>query len=175
MTEETQDPARQRSFGVFKPVGHVLASFADAARADAAQRALQQRGMAAEPGAMRHIGPAEMSAQANADLASASPLAWVGQDANLVRAQADLAQLGYHFLLIKADDHAHAVEIAETARAHGAERAQHYGHLIVEELIEHQGDRQQVAESPDRGLDAQTRSGDEAERAALRPGARKPG
>lgn len=166
----SQDPTQPHSFGVFKPVGHVVASFPDALRAAAAQRALQHRGLAPRPDAVRHIAPAQMSAQADADIAHASPLAWVGQDANLVRALRELAGLGYHFLMIKADDDEHAAAIARVARAHGAERAQHFGHFIVEELIEHRSDSPQVAESPDRGLDAQTHSGEESERAALRPG-----
>lgn len=45
-----------------------------------------------------------------------------------------------------------------------AERAQKYGRLIVEELIEHGDDLPQVAESPARGLDAQTTSGRERDR-----------
>ncbi|MCK7497742.1 MAG: hypothetical protein MZW92_48490 [Comamonadaceae bacterium] len=40
---------------------------------------------------------------------------------------------------------------------------------FIEELIEHPGDLPQVAESPDRGLDSQTRSGEEGERSDLRP------
>ncbi len=42
------------------------------------------------------------------------------------------------------------------------------GNFIIEELIEHADDESQVAESPDRGLDAQTPSGLEAERVQRR-------
>lgn len=58
---------------------------------------------------------------------------------------------------------------ADALKAAGAERAQLYGRFIIEELIEHAADLPQVSESPDRGLDAQTPSGHEAERAELRP------
>jgi hypothetical protein len=64
-----------------------------------------------------------------------------------------------------------ATRVARAAEACGAERAQHYGHFIIEELIERPGGISQVAESPDRGLDAQTPSGKETEAAALKKGA----
>ncbi len=51
----------------------------------------------------------------------------------------------------------------------GAERAQLYGHFIIEELINHAGASAQVAESPDRKLDSGTPSGREEERDELRP------
>ena len=78
-------------------------------------------------------------------------------------------QLGYHFLAVKADNDEHARSVAAIGREHHAERAQYYGRFIVEELIEHPTDTAQVAESPARGLDAQTPSGQEEERARLRP------
>jgi hypothetical protein len=164
----------QHSYGVFKPIGHVVASFPDAEHADHAEHALRRAGIDDE-GALRRIGPEEMKARAEADIARASPLASIGQDLNLVKAHRDLAHRGYEFLVVKAEDSAHAAQIAEIARTHGAERAQYFGAFIVEELIEHPGDAAQVAESPDRGLDAQKPSGNESERATLRRGSHGPG
>lgn len=167
---DTSDPSRMRSFGVFKPVGHVVISFPTAAAAHAAAQALRQAGFGDGPDALREIGDRAMVAQADDDLARASPVASIGQEVNLVKAQRELALLGYHFLVVKAEDADAARHIAAIAGAHEAERAQHYGRFIVEELIGHDTDTAQVAESPDRGLDAQTPSGTEAERATLRPG-----
>lgn len=155
-----------RSFGVFKPVDHVVISFPDAAAADRAETALATLGL--QPGAVRRYSDREMLRQIDADIANASPIAAVGQEMNLVLAHRVLAERGYHWLVVHASSDAQAREIADAARAHGAERAQHYGHFIIEELIERPGDIPQVAESPDRGLDAQTPSGKEAEIAELK-------
>jgi hypothetical protein len=164
-----EDTSHMRSFGVFKPVGHVVISFPTAGAMRAAARDLRDAGFGGEEGTLREIDDRAMVAQADADLKRASPLAAIGQELNLVKAQRELALLGYHFLVVKADDDA-ARRVADIASRHQAERAQHYGQFVIEDLIQHPGDTGQVAESPDRGLDAQTPSGVEAERAALRPG-----
>lgn len=154
----------QHSFGVFKPVGHVVISFPQAGQADEAVLRLQRLGA----GAVTRYSDREMLRQIDADVARASPLAAVGQEMNLVLAHRELAARGYHWLVVAAGSDAQARQIAEAARACGAERAQHYGHFIIEELIERPGGLAQVAESPDRGLDAQTPSGRESEAAALK-------
>lgn len=158
----------QQSFGVFKPVGHVVVSFPSAEQAEAARRALERT----HGDQLRQLSDRQMLARIRADLERASPLAAIGQELNLVKAQQELAELGYHWLVVRAEDRDDAQAIADEAREHGAERAQFYGHLIVEELIRHGTDLPQVGESPDRGLDAKTPSGHETERAALRPAPR---
>jgi hypothetical protein len=162
------DTADMRSFGVFKPVGHVVISFPNAEHMDAAAQALQRAGFGGEHGPQR-ITDREMVERADADIANASPLAAIGQELNLVKAQRELAALGYHFLVVKVDDDEGAARAASMAEAHRAERAQYYGRFVIEDLISHPQDEGQVAESPDRGLDAQTPSGEEAERAEIRP------
>jgi hypothetical protein len=164
MTEDSDN----QSFGVFKPVGHVVVSFANAALAEGAGKALKDSGLARDA-SLRAISDSGMTAQADTDIAQATPLASLGQELNLVKAHRELALLGYHFLVVKADDNEHASRIADVVRKYGAERAQHYGHFIVEELIEHATDTVQYADTPDRGLDARTPSGLESERATLRP------
>lgn len=159
----TKEP---RSFGVFKPVGHVVISFPDATRAGQAAQALAQLGLAED--AVSHYSDSEMLRQIDEDIANASPLASVGQEMNLVLAHRVLAEKGYHWLVVRVADDEQAVRVAAVARSCGAERAQQYGHFIIEELIERPGDVAQVAESPDRGLDAQTPSGKEAEAADLK-------
>ena len=160
------------SFGVYKPVGHVVISFPSAEQAQAARAALAiESGL--EGDAIHFMTDRQMIEQVDSDILDASPLANFGQELNLVKAHRQLAELGYHWLIVCAEGDL-AVRVAAIAKAHGAERAQRYGRLVIEELIEHGSDLPQVAESPDRGLDAQTPSGQEAERARLRPPAKRP-
>ncbi len=157
------------SFGVFKPVGHVLISFPSAAQAEAAVQALVRLGLGLDEAAIHRWSDREMTLQIDHQLEHASPLAAVGQELNLIKAHRALAEQGYHFLAVPASDDASAARVAECVKPLAAERAQYYGRFLIEELISHSGDPPQVAESPARGLDAQTPSGQEAERARLRP------
>ncbi len=153
----------QTSHGVFKPVGHVVISFPSAEDQTSAVRALGSIGLSSD--AITAYTADEMIRQVDTDLQNATALASMGQELNLVKAQRTLAEHGYHFLVVQAADDDQAGRIADTARPFNAERAQHYGHFIIEELISHPDDEPQAAESPDRGLDAQTPSGFEDERA----------
>jgi hypothetical protein len=162
-----EDSDDQHAYGVFKPTGHVVISFPGAQQADAAAQALAAIGVDGD--AVRRLSDREMLAQTARDLQHGDALASLGQEMNLVKAHRALAELGYHWLIVRAPGDAQAQRVAELAREHGAERAQAYGRFVIEELIEHDTDEPQVAESPDRGLDAQTPSGTEAERARLRP------
>jgi hypothetical protein len=155
------DREHHLSFGVFKPVGHVVISFPAAAKADAAAAALAAAGFGDAD--VRRYTDREMLEQIAHDIERASPVAEVGQEMNLIRAQRELAKKGYHWLIVRAPDDARAVRVAGITHRHGAERAQRYGSFIIEELIERPGHETQVAESPDRGLDAQTPSGEEGE------------
>lgn len=158
------------SFGVFKPVGHVVISFPTAAQADAAVAALTALQLPAD--AVRRYSDSEMLAQIQHDRQNASPLAAIGQELNLVKAHEDLARLGYHWLVVRVKNDDQAAQLAAAVRPCGAEGAQHYGHFIIEELIERSTDLPQVGESPDRGLDAQTPSGEIEEKAGRRPAPR---
>jgi hypothetical protein len=153
----------QTSHGVFKPVDHVVISFPSAEDQAGAVRALTGIGLADD--AITRYTPDEMRRQVDTDLERAGALASMGQELNLVKAHRTLAEHGYHFLVVHAADDEQARRIAGTAQPFNAERAQHYGRFIIEELISHPDDEPQVAESPDRGLDAQTPSGFEDERA----------
>lgn len=151
------------TLGAFAPVNHVVMSFPTAGDAQGAAQALVGQGWDGE--SLVHYTPAQMKAQAESDIAHANPLANLGQEVNLVRAHRDLAERGYSFLIVPTDDTEHAHQAADIGRRFHAERAQRYGHFIIEELIEPGDDEPQVFESPARGLDAQTPSGEEAERA----------
>jgi len=142
----------ESSFGVFKPVGHVVISFPDAASVDAARTALATLGVHG-PAIVRRYSDREMLQQIDRDLLRASSLAAIGQELNLIKAHRELAARGYHWLVVRAPDDSQAAAVVACVRPFGAERAQHYGHFVIEELIAQHGDRPQVAESPDRGLD----------------------
>lgn len=161
------DSSPPRAYGVFKPVGHMVVSFPTAAQADDGVAALQALERPARD--IRRYSDREMLAQIEEDLRQASPVAAVGQELNLVKAHQALAERGYHWLVVRVDNDEAARTAADALKAAGAERAQLYGRFIIEELIEHAADLPQVSESPDRGLDAQTPSGHEAERAKIRP------
>jgi len=142
---------RPTSFGVYKPVDHLVISFPTRDDAQAALESLRQ--LPLEDADIHVYSDTDMVAQVAHDLKNASPIAAIGQEVNLLRSHGELAERGYHFLVVKARDDAAARRIAETARQHHAERAQYYGHFIIEEMIEPEGGRPQVAESPHRGLD----------------------
>jgi hypothetical protein len=139
------------SFGVFKPVGHTVIAYRSEAEVDVAAAALREQGFVGV--ALVRYTAAEMLAQADAELAQASPLAGLGQDLNLVRAQRELAARGCGFLVVHAPDDERAARVDTVLRASHAVAAQRYGRLIVEECVEPPQAAAQVFESPDRGLD----------------------
>ncbi|MGH6608965.1 MAG: hypothetical protein ACRECQ_01790 [Burkholderiaceae bacterium] len=150
------------AFGVFKPVGHVVISFPEAKDMQGAADALSKAGFGGSE-VVRYTAQ-EMLAQIDADMENASLLASIGQEMNLVKAHRALAEKGFHWLVVKAPEDEQARRVADVVRPFRAERAQKYGRLIIEELIEHRDDERQMPESPSRGLDAQTPSGREGER-----------
>ena len=159
------DSAKQLSFGVFKPVGNIVISFPDREKADAAAAEMMSTGLA--PEAILHLSDREMVEKIDSEMPHASSLAAIGQELNLVQAMRKLAAQGYHWLVVRARDNESDARIAQIAERHDAARAQSYGHFIIEELIDRPGDAQQVAESPDRGLDAETPSGEERDAAVV--------
>lgn len=166
------DPAEHRAYGVFKPIGHMVVSFPDSASADNGHAALTAQGTAAAD--IHRYSAAQMLAQCDEDIARASPAASVGQELNLVKANRELAAQGFHFLVVRVDNDDIARRAAAALQAQGAERAQLYGRFIIEEMITRAADMPQTKESPDTGLDPQTPSGEEKERAQLRPAEPKP-
>lgn len=151
---------RHDAYGVFKPVGHVIVALPSEEDSRGAVDALTKEGF--EAGDIATYTPDEMKRQADVDIEQASVLAGIGQELNLVRSHRELAIKGHSFLVVRASDDDRIQQVAEIARRFHATRAQSYGRLLIEELIEVGDDERQVAESPDRGLDAQTPSGHEA-------------
>jgi hypothetical protein len=140
-----------KTFGVFKPVGHIIMAFRNDDDLHAAEHSLSGQGFSGQD--MVSYSPEEMLAQTAEDFRSASPLASIGQDMNLIKAHRAFAEAGCSFLVVKASDDDHVQRAAEVARQSHAAAAQRYGRLIVEELISTPPGRNQVFESPDRGLD----------------------
>ncbi len=139
------------SFGVFKPVGHTVIAWRSAADLQAAVQALQAEGFA--PDALTRYTPAEMLTQADLDLSAASPLAAMGQELNLVKAQRELAAAGCSFLVVHAPGDDEMARLDAVLARSPAVTAQRYGRLLIEELVATPPGVTQVAESPERGLD----------------------
>lgn len=140
-----------KTFGVFKPVGHIVMAFRNDDDLHAAEHSLSNHGFTGQD--IVSYTPEEMLAQTAEDLRSASPLASIGQDMNLIKAHRAFAEAGCSFLVVKAADEEHVQMAAEVAREAHAAAAQRYGRLIVEELISSPRNEHQSFESPDRGLD----------------------
>lgn len=122
------------SFGVFKPVGHTVMAFRSAADLQAAASALEAKGFVGE--ALVRYTPEEMTAQVDAELHTASPLASFGYELDLIKAHRELALSGCSFLVVHAPDDAQAERVAVVARTMKAVAAQHYGRFMIEELAD---------------------------------------
>ena len=140
-----------QSFGVFKPVGHVVITFRTAGDLQAAEAALGEQGFAASE--MVRYTPAEMIAQVDAEVEKASPMAAIGQDLNLIKAHRESAQEGCSFLVVHAPEAAHVEKVDAVVHRYNAVAAQRYGRFITEELIDADDARNQTNESADTGLD----------------------
>ena len=147
------------SFGVFKPLNHVVMSFATAADSDAAASALHEAGFGSSD--IWRYSPSEMQEQAQRDIGSAGGLASLGQDLNLVKAHLALALQGQSFVVVSTAQDEQLQRATEVATRAHATRAQHYGLLVTEELIPPGSSNHQTAESPDRGLDLQKSTRDD--------------
>lgn len=151
------DIDKYRSFGVFKPVGHLVVSLPSGRQAGDAQRALAGLGVPDE--AVLRMSDVQMLEQIEHDLRHASPLAAVGQELNLIKAQREMAWRGHHWLVIHVTGTAQAERIADTLCGFGAASAQLYGTFVIQELIGPPDGTPQISESPDRGLDTPTPAG----------------
>ncbi len=148
----------QTAYGVFKPVGHVLASFPSEREARSAVDALKRAGF---PNVVFYPA-AEVLERAERDIRNSGVLANIGQELNLVKQQRDLAEQGHPFVSVLAPADDAARRAADIVAGYNADRAQKFGRLVIEELIEPGTGQRQARESPDTGLDPQTRSGHES-------------
>lgn len=121
------------SFGVFKPVGHVMTGLPTQAQIDALVPALHGAGWS--HAAVRQFSPRESMAELRAMVENTGPLAGFGYEITLLKRYVDLTEDGYRWLLVQVDDSTRAAEAAALARACGATVAVYYRMLTVEELI----------------------------------------
>lgn len=135
-----------QAYGVFKPVGHIVVSFPNAALAEQGYSALQEMGIAPED--IRPYTDREMLEQAEADIERAAPLASLGVELTKIKAHRELAQRGYHWLVVHIANDAQARKAADTLQAVGAQSAQLYGRFIIEELITYGKQPQQSPGGP---------------------------
>ncbi len=122
-----------KAFGVFKPVDHTVIAFRSAADLQAVVNLLTEAGFAASEWVS--YAPAEMKAQVDLQLQTASPLASLGYELDLINAHGVLAEKGCSFLVVHAPDEAQAERVAAVARASKAVTAQHYGTFMIEDVI----------------------------------------
>lgn len=139
------------SFGVFKPVGHVVVSFREATHTLSAIGQLHDDGF--EDADITRYSAAEMRAQVEEELRRSNPFASIGQDMNLIEKHGELADAGCDFLVVRARSADRAERVAVVARRLHAVTAQRYGPFIVEELIARPPGDEQSAESSETGLD----------------------
>ncbi len=139
------------SFGVFKPVGHVVTAFPTAHDMESAAESLIQFGFA--PADLVRYTPEEMTAQVDLEMQGSSVMASFGQELNLIKTHRTLAQNGCSFLIVHAPGDELAAEVASVAKTHNAAVAQRYGRFIIEELIEQPAGHTQTFESAEKGLD----------------------
>ncbi len=149
----------QTSYGVYSPLGCVLASFPTEDDARAAIAELKAAGFAGDD--IVYQSAEQVRLRAIYDIGHSSLLAHIGQELNLAKARRELAEEGHSFVAVYAPGGAAARRVADIARHCNADGAQKFGRMIIEEMIESDGGRQ-VRESPDTGLDFQWRRSREA-------------
>ena len=122
------------TFGVFKPVGHTVITFAKESERQVANDALLKIGFTAAN--IVAYSPQDMVTQVDAQLLQASPLANFGYEIDLIKAHKVLAQQGSSFLVVEAPTDALAQQVASLLKTLKPQAAQHYGTFMIQELTE---------------------------------------
>ena len=131
--ENMKKDAPLESFGVFKPVGHVVMAFAALEDQQAASRALKEAGFVDED--VLHYSADEMKAQVDHDMANAGMLSSLGQDLNLAKAHRQMAEQGHSWIVVFSPTTELTDRVTTVARRCNAALAQKYGQMVIEELI----------------------------------------
>ena len=122
-----------QSFGVFKPVGHVVVAMPDDERAAHAVNDLRAAGFGAED--ILEYSAAEEDDEMDRMLARASDFAGFGYEVALMRKYQALAKEGASWLIVYAPDDASQEAVAGVVKRHGALMAEKYHRLVIEDLI----------------------------------------
>ncbi len=134
------------SFGVFKPVGHLLIAFRTLNQLESATDLLIAQEFSVAD--LTRYSPQEMIAQTEQDLHDASPLAALGHELDFIHAHRTLADSGCHFLVVKAHGDVKVELVTHMARTAQAVCAQRYGRLIIEEIIDQTPGSRQLRRPP---------------------------
>jgi len=134
LTDTLSADTTATSFGVFKPVGHVMVGLPLPGQLQALVRLLHGAGWNAET--LLRFDPHEALPELEAMVDGAGVLAGFGFEITLLRRYLALTLEGYSWLLVRAEDVEQAQTVAAIARDCGARVAVHYRTLIIEELIE---------------------------------------
>jgi len=133
MSEPIDSDTAPTSFGVFKPVGHVMLGLPTAAHVDALAAELRKAGWTDD--LVQRFTPRETVPELEAMIEQSGPLAGFGSEIGMLRRYLDLSRKGCRWLLVKVDGTEQAEQVATLARAADAMLAVHYRMLTVEELI----------------------------------------
>lgn len=120
------------SFGVFKPVGHVVVAV-EAAALPHLLRELDVMRFDAED--ITCLSSAEMEQRLHQLMPRVSGMAGFGFEVQSMRRYEHLAHEGYQWVVVYAPDAEAQERVAEAARRHGAKLANKYNRFTVEELI----------------------------------------
>jgi hypothetical protein len=122
-----------RSFGAFKPVGHVVVAMPDDDSAARAVQALRQKGF--EERDILQYTAAEEDDEMDRMLQHTSDFAGFGYEVSLMRRYQELARNGASWLIVFAPEEKKTVEVAESVKPHGALLAEKYHWLVIEDLL----------------------------------------
>jgi hypothetical protein len=135
MNEQTLDKQDMpESFGVFKPVNHVVMAFARREDRDAAREALLKDGFGPEE--LTNFTAQEMLAQTTHQIETASGTSAFGYEIVLAKEHRILAEEGQEWLAVHAPKTEQSDHVAEVAKQHNASIADRYGRLVVEHLLQ---------------------------------------
>jgi hypothetical protein len=121
------------SFGVFKPVGHVMIGLPTQDQLNTLVAALQHEQW--PKSALREFSPKDSTAELQAMIDKAGFASSAGYEITLLHRYLKLTQAGYRWLLVQVKDADSAASAADMARHCGATLALHYRTLTIEELI----------------------------------------
>ena len=122
------------SFGVIKPLGHVVIAFERLDNLREAHEALRALGFG-DMELVRYSAD-EMKKQLDEQLQSATGVADLGYEIVLARHHRRLADLGCEWLIVHAPQEDRSAQVADVARQHGAALADRYGTLVIEQMLQ---------------------------------------
>lgn len=133
LIDAAEASALPTSFGVFKPVGHMMVGLPTQAQLAMLVGSLHDAGWAAA--SLRQFSPVACVEELQAMVANAGVLAGFGYEITALRRYVSLTEEGYRWLLVQADDTDSAMAAAQLAQDCGATLAVYYRRLTVEDLI----------------------------------------